>query len=207
LKPLPGIVLLGCLALWQVADVLQARLPLSLAWAVLDEVGHAAVALFVILWTWPIWGWRPTLVALLAATAIDIDHVIAAQSLAPSRLMSLDARPAAHSLLGVAVAINLGAALGGPRLAYAAGVGLLTHVLRDAVAPPGAPLLFPFVDEWHMLVPGWSVPAAMFALAAIGVAWTTARPGPNVGTRSRGPLQHFGHALRARASPQPDHSR
>ena len=161
--------LLGSLGLWHAADALQARLGLGLGWALLDEVAHAAVALSIMLWTWPAWGWRPTAVAVLAATLIDVDHAVAAGSLDPARLTSLAARPPAHSLLGVLALANLGAAFGGSRLGYAAGVGALSHIVRDATAPPGVPLLVPFTDEWHLLLPGWSLLGLVVALAATNV--------------------------------------
>jgi hypothetical protein len=169
--------LLATLAVWQIADQAEARLPLSLAWAVLDELGHAAVAGLVLLWTWSAWGWRPTLAAILAATLIDVDHVLAAHSVLPSHLMSLAARPAGHSLLGVLLAGGAGALLGGRRIGYAAAVGLLTHNVRDAQASPGVPLLVPVVDDWHVLLPVWLLPVLMASLAASGcVASLRVRP-------------------------------
>ena len=34
----------------QLADVIEARIPLSLAWAYCDEIGHASVAILAMLW-------------------------------------------------------------------------------------------------------------------------------------------------------------
>ena len=199
------LVLLGSLGLWHAADALQARLALGLGWALLDVLGHAAVALAIMLWTWPAWGWRPTLVAVLAATLIDLDHVVAAGSLDPARLTSLAARPPAHSLLGTLVLANLGAAFGGPRLGYAAGVGALSHIVRDATAPPGVPLLVPLVDDWHLLLPDWSLLGLVVALAAASVLLASWSRRPRFGGSwpwRRSPRSAL--APRSRAVPAPD---
>src|SRR5581483_7650368 len=58
-----GLSLLASLLVWQGVDQVQARIPLSPTWAVLDEIAHASVAAFVLFWTWTAWGWRPTLAA------------------------------------------------------------------------------------------------------------------------------------------------
>jgi hypothetical protein len=151
-------------------------MPLSLEWAILDEAGHAAVAALVMLWTVPAWGWRPFVAAVLAATLIDVDHALAARSILPSRLMSLAARPASHSLLGVAVGSGVGWLVGGRRVAFAAGVGILTHVMGDATADPGVPLWVPWVAEWHVILPRWSLPVLLGCLAAVSGAWAANWP-------------------------------
>jgi len=174
-----GVALLASLVTWQLVDRLQAMLPLSGSWALLDELGHASVAAGVVLWTVPAWGWQPTLAAVLAGTLIDIDHPLAAGSLLPSHMMSLAARPASHSLLGVAVASAVGFALGGRRIGFAALVGVLTHIVRDATADPGVPLLVPLVDNWHVRLPIWSLPALMLVLIGAGLAGS-ALTTPNV---------------------------
>jgi membrane-bound metal-dependent hydrolase YbcI (DUF457 family) len=162
--------LLGALIAWQAADLIEAHAPLSPGWAVVDEVGHASVAAFILLWTWPAWGWRPTVAAICAGTLIDVDHALAAHSLLPMHMMSLEARPAGHSLLGVGLATTLGTALGGRRIGFAAGVGVLSHIARDAQAQPGVPLLVPWSADWHVMLPAWGLPLLMFLLAAIGLA-------------------------------------
>jgi len=168
-----GVVL--AVAVWQLADLAEGRLPLSVGWALIDEAGHAGVAAAVLLWTLPAWGWRPTLAAILAGTVIDVDHAVAAGSLAPSALMSLAARPASHSLLGVMVATGVGALLGGRRIGLATLIGVLTHIARDATADPGVPLLVPWIADWHVLVPAWSLPLVMVCLAgtALTLSWRT----------------------------------
>lgn len=162
-----ALALSAALVGWQLADVAEARLPLSVTWALIDEVGHASVAAFVLLWAWPTWGWRPLLAAVLAATLIDVDHALAAGSLMPERMMTLAARPAAHSLLGAAVAGGAGWLVGGRRVGYAAVVGVLTHLARDAQGDPGVPLLVPFVAEWHVRLAAWSLPLLVIGLAAV----------------------------------------
>jgi hypothetical protein len=164
------LALIAALSVWQLADWAEARLPLSLAWAVIDEFGHAAVAASIMLWTWPAWGWRPLLAAILAATLIDVDHALAAGSLLPERMMSLASRPAAHSLLGASVATAVGTTLGGRRIGYAALVGVLTHLARDAQAAPGIPLLVPWGADWHMRLPIWVLPVLMVILSAQAIS-------------------------------------
>ena len=199
------LALVACLCVWHGVDALQARLPLSLGWAVLDEIAHASMALVVVLWTWPIWGWRPALVAATAATAIDLDHVIAARSFDTADLMSLSSRPPAHSLLGVVVAVHLGMAFGGPRLGFAAGVGVLMHVVRDATAPPGVPLLFPFGSDWHMQLPALAEVALVVVLASLSVMWSiAAQRSRSADTRSRHRSGYSERELRSRATPAPD---
>jgi LexA-binding, inner membrane-associated putative hydrolase len=159
--------LIACLLMWQAIDAVQARLPLSVEWAVLDEVAHAALALFALLCLQPAWGWRPVLVGVAAATLIDVDHVVAARSLLPADMMGLYARPLLHSVLGVLVIANLGAAFGGWRIGLAASVGAITHIARDAIAEPGVPLLVPLSNEWHMILPAWVLPSTLVVLACL----------------------------------------
>jgi membrane-bound metal-dependent hydrolase YbcI (DUF457 family) len=171
------MALLATLLVWQGVDQAQARLPLSLAWAILDVMSHAAVAALVMLWTVPAWGWRPLIAAVLAAALIDVDHALAARSILPSRLMSLAARPASHSLLGVAVASGVGWLAGGRRVAFAAGVGILTHVLGDAQSEPGVPLWVPWsAADWHVMLPRWTLPVLLVCLAAVSAAWAANWP-------------------------------
>src|SRR5205085_11549891 len=129
------------------------------------------VAAFVLLWTWSAWGWRPTFAAILAATLIDVDHALAAGSLSPTQMMSLAARPSSHSLLGALIATSVALALGGPRIAFAALVGVTTHIARDALEDPGVPLLVPFTVDWHVITPMWTLPLLMMDRSALDVAF------------------------------------
>ena len=178
--------LVACLLTWQAVDAMQARLTLSVEWAVLDEVAHAALALFVLLWVQPVWGWRPVLVGIAAATLIDIDHVVAARSLLPADMMSLYARPLLHSVLGVLVIANLSAAFGGWRVAVAASIGAITHIARDAIAEPGVPLLVPFSNEWHMILPMWTLPSTLVLLGTVALGLRACDSADKSRERARG---------------------
>jgi hypothetical protein len=164
----PRLLAVGVFAffLWQLADVVEAHIPLSLAWAYCDEIGHGSVAVLAMLWTQPRWGWRPIIAAALAGTLIDVDHAIAARSLSPIDMMSLAARPPSHSLLAAVAAGALTGLVAGPRFGFGVAVGVITHVLRDAQEKPGVPLLIPLVVNPHVILPAWVLPASMLALAA-----------------------------------------
>jgi membrane-bound metal-dependent hydrolase YbcI (DUF457 family) len=154
-------------ALWVGAELAQRGQPITLRWALLDEVAHAGVAAIC---SWPLgrkWGARSVLVAVLSGTVIDVDHAIAARSLAPRRMMRLAERPATHSLLGVLLVAIVTGAVCGRRLGYAAGIGAASHVLRDAVAPPGVPLFTPLGTNGHMVLPAWALPLGMAFMASL----------------------------------------
>jgi LexA-binding, inner membrane-associated putative hydrolase len=109
--------------------------------AATDPLAHAALAAAV---TAPL-GRGAMLTAVMAGTAIDVDHAVAARSLRPSAMLTLRERPPSHTLLGTLVAGAAGALAGGPVHGWAAFAGLASHLLRDAsddAAP--TPLLWPF---------------------------------------------------------------
>ncbi|MDQ6670692.1 MAG: metal-dependent hydrolase [Chloroflexota bacterium] len=166
----PSGLIVTAVATWIVAEAAQWRVGVSMLWALLDEVSHGAVAATCVLWLAPRWGLRPTLVAVLAATLIDVDHVIAAGSFTPERMMHLPARPPTHSLAGVLGLAIAAGTLGGPRVGYAVAVGVLTHILRDATAAPGVPLLVPAVADKHVIVPFWAFAASVVGLSAVHAA-------------------------------------
>ena len=157
----------SAIAAWLAASAIQARIPPSLALAVLDEIAHAAVAIACTAWLVPRWGWTPVSVAVIAGTAIDLDHAVAAGCLAPSCLMGLSARPALHSLAGALAASVVVGFVANVRIAYATAIGAALHVWRDATAMPGVPLWFPFDANAHVLLPTWSLAVAVAAVAAI----------------------------------------
>jgi membrane-bound metal-dependent hydrolase YbcI (DUF457 family) len=170
----PSPILLLCIGLggWLGAELVQSRLPASTAFALVDEIAHASVALLCAIPLVPRWGYRPLLVAVLAGTLIDVDHAIAARSLDPMRMMQLGARPPTHSLAGaVLLATLVGAVLDG-RAAYAVFVGVVSHIVRDADGPPGVPLFAPFSTMAHVILPVWVLPLCMLVLAAVGVLLT-----------------------------------
>jgi membrane-bound metal-dependent hydrolase YbcI (DUF457 family) len=139
---------------------------------VVDEIAHASVAFVCALPLAPRWGYRPLLVAVFAATLIDVDHALAARSLDPLLMMQLGARPATHSLAGaMLVGILVGALLDAPA-GYAAFVGVFSHIVRDADGPPGVPMFAPFVSNPHVMVPLWVLPLSVLVLAAGGVLLT-----------------------------------
>jgi membrane-bound metal-dependent hydrolase YbcI (DUF457 family) len=169
-RPVPHHLLWSTVMAWVVADAAQGVVGPSLLWALLDEVAHGAVAATCALWLVPRWGLRPVVVAVLAATLIDVDHAIAGGSLAPERMMQLSARPPTHSLLAALGLAILAGMLGGTRIGHAVGVGTLTHILRDATASPGVPLLAPVLEDRHVILPFWIVPATVVGLSVLHAA-------------------------------------
>jgi membrane-bound metal-dependent hydrolase YbcI (DUF457 family) len=129
----------------------------GLRWAGLDILSHAAIAAFVCVWTVPAWGWRPFMAAIVAAIVIDVDHLIAARSIDPQRITALKSRPATHSLASAAAIATAAWLLGGRRIGYAVGLGLLTHIVRDAAEFPGVPLWVPFDWNRHVMLDDRSV--------------------------------------------------
>lgn len=128
--------------------------------AVADPLAHAVLAAAVAA---PL-GRRAALTAVMAGTAIDVDHAVAARSLRPSAMLTLRERPPSHTLLATLVAGAGGAVAGGPVHAWAAFAGLASHLLRDAsddAAP--TPLLWPWAPA-RQIDRGWAV-AGVAALA------------------------------------------
>jgi membrane-bound metal-dependent hydrolase YbcI (DUF457 family) len=165
------------LLVWAGAEVVQQQAPPpTTTFLVAHELGHIAAAVACTLWLVPAWGLRALLVSIAAATLIDVDHAIAAGSVDPARMMALGARPPTHSLAGVSLLGVLVLALFGWRAGFAAFAGATTHIVLDANAPPGVPLLAPWSTDQHMLLPAWSLVVVIVALAAIGVLSVRAAP-------------------------------
>jgi membrane-bound metal-dependent hydrolase YbcI (DUF457 family) len=142
----------------------------GLGWAVLDAILHGALGGLAMVVVWPAWGFRPVLGAIAAAVLIDLDHLVAAGSLDIVRIMSLAARPVAHSLVSLAL-ISAGVGLvAGRRVGYGVAVGLLTHLWRDATEAPGIPLLVPLVADEHVMLPAWALPTTLVGLVLINTA-------------------------------------
>jgi membrane-bound metal-dependent hydrolase YbcI (DUF457 family) len=90
-------------------------------------------------------GPRVLLTSTVAATAIDVDHAIAARSFAIRATTTLATRPRSHSLITAAGAAALTTAAAGPAHGWAAFSALVSHFLHDAGdtnAP--TPMLWPF---------------------------------------------------------------
>ena len=170
----PSPILLVCIGLgtWFGSELVQSRLPASPAFAVVDEIAHASVALMCAVPLVLRWGYRPVLVAVLAGTLIDVDHALAARSLDPMHMMQLGARPPTHSLAGAVLLATLVGAVLDSRAAYAAFVGVVSHIVRDADGPPGVPLFAPFSPMAHVILPVWWLPLCILVLAAAGVLLT-----------------------------------
>jgi membrane-bound metal-dependent hydrolase YbcI (DUF457 family) len=121
------------------------------------------------------------LVAVGSAVTLDIDHVLAARSLAVNSWMTMPSRPPTHSL-GAMIALAWAAEriAPGKRLWLAVMLGVGSHLLRD-LATGGAPL-------WHpRRVITWPVPAVLLTLVVLTVTgWFLAGlPIRNPGTRVR----------------------
>jgi membrane-bound metal-dependent hydrolase YbcI (DUF457 family) len=117
-----------------------------------DPLIHAALAAAVVA---PL-GRRAIVTAVVAGTAIDVDHPIAARSARLDAMLSMPQRPRSHSLVTALAAGAIGAAAGGLTHGWAAFAGMASHLLRDAgdgAAP--TPLLWP-----------WSAPRQIGPVAA-----------------------------------------
>jgi membrane-bound metal-dependent hydrolase YbcI (DUF457 family) len=88
-------------------------------------------------------GRGPVVTAVVAGTAIDVDHLIAARSLRPASWLTLGGRPRAHTMVLALAAGGVAAAVGGPAHGWAAFGGLASHLLRDASDASGTPILWP----------------------------------------------------------------
>ncbi|HWM08119.1 MAG TPA: metal-dependent hydrolase [Solirubrobacteraceae bacterium] len=140
--------------------------------AAADPFAHALLAAAV---TAPL-GRRAMATAVIAGTAIDVDHPIAARSLRPSAMLTLATRPRSHALLVTAAAGAAGLVAGGPVHGWAAFAGLGSHLLRDAsddAAP--TPLLWPVRPPRQ--IPR-AVAASGIAALALGSWAISRRPRP-----------------------------
>jgi hypothetical protein len=133
-----------------------------------DPLVHAALAAAVVA---PL-GRRAIVTAVVAGTAIDVDHPIAARSARIDALLSMATRPRSHSLVTALALGAIGAAAGGRVHGWAAFAGLASHLLRDAsdsAAP--TPLLWPFSPARQI---GPRRAAAGIAALALG-SWLLSR--------------------------------
>jgi len=168
-------VALGLLAIWLGALELQAHSPPGqLSWAALDVLVHGAAAGLCAVWLVPAYGWRPLVSAIVAGIVIDLDHAVAARSLDPFKMMNLAARPPTHSLVAAVLFGVLAGRLLGSVSGYAVGIGIVAHLLGDAIEPAGVPLLMPFVANPRMQVPVAVLIGGMLDMALVS-AWLSQR--------------------------------
>lgn len=87
--------------------------------------------------------WGFLRISLLSSVIIDLDHVLAARSLRLTRCMTMDQRPASHSVLTPLIAaVLIERWKPEQHTGLAALVGVGSHLLRD-LGTGGAPLLHP----------------------------------------------------------------
>lgn len=110
-----------------------------------DGLCHLGTALAVALPVVPYVRDRPGFLrlALVSAVAMDLDHVAAARSVRLERTMTMEHRPASHSVLApLLVAVLAEQWRPQQHLGLAALLGLGSHLLRD-LGTGGAPLVHP----------------------------------------------------------------
>jgi hypothetical protein len=146
--------------------------------AAADPLAHALLAAAVAA---PL-GRRAMVTAVVAGTAIDVDHVVAARSLRPAAMLTMPTRPRSHALAATAVAAAAGVLAGGPVHGWAAFAGLGSHLLRDA-SDDGAPtpLLWPLRPPRQIPRRWAAVGVGALALGSVVVA---RRSGPLPGRTS-----------------------
>jgi inner membrane protein len=143
----------------------------SLAYALVDEPAHlatCAVALLALVAAGAPVSRRFAVAALLASTAIDVDHL---PGYLGSHLLMASSmpRPYSHSALTVVLLAALGLWLRGDRreIAFGLAFGVAAHLCRDLATGPGVPLLWP-LSAAAVTVP-YAVYAAVLLIAGAGV--------------------------------------
>jgi|1186.fasta_scaffold124415_3 membrane-bound metal-dependent hydrolase YbcI (DUF457 family) len=107
-----------------------------------------------------------------AGLLIDLDHPLAARSLALGPNITLARRPPTHSATVAVASGTLVGALTGPRYGWATFAGLLSHILRDA-AEGKTPVLWPWAPRERV-----SPRAFLGATAALAFgSWALSRSG------------------------------
>jgi LexA-binding, inner membrane-associated putative hydrolase len=100
--------------------------------AAADPLVHALLAAAVAAPLTARHGRGPLLTAVVAGTAIDVDHPLAARSLRAGPMLSMATRPRSHSLMSAVGVGAVASAIGGPVHGWAAFAGLASHLLHDA---------------------------------------------------------------------------
>jgi hypothetical protein len=142
-------------------------------------------------------GRGPVVTAVVAGTAIDVDHPLAARSLRLTPMVSMAARPRSHSLLSALGVGALAAAMGGPVHGWAAFAGLSSHLLRDAegLGAP-TPLMWPLSSGGRV---GRRAAIAGIAVLAVG-SLAVSRTAPGGAGPSAGADDGGGGAARPRTA-------
>lgn len=151
----------------------------SLAYGLADEPAHlatCAIGLLALLVAGAPVSRRFALAALLASTAIDLDHLphyLGSHLLMGSSLP----RPYSHGLVTVAVLAGVGLCLRGARREISLGLafGVAAHLFRDLATGPGVPLFWPLTAA-AVSVP-YAVYAAVLLILALGVGATLSAKG------------------------------
>lgn len=156
----------------------------SLAYALVDEPAHlatCAVALLALLAAGAPVSRRFALAALLASTAIDVDHL---PGYLGSHLLMASSmpRPYSHSVVTVVLLVALGLWLRGERREIALGLafGVAAHLFRDLATGPGIPLLWPLSAAPVTI--SYAAYAAILLIAGTGLAisaWRGSRRRPH----------------------------
>lgn len=168
----------------------------SLAYALVDEPAHLATCALGLLVFAAVTGSAPArsfaIAALIASTAIDVDHL--PHYLGSHLLMGAGLpRPYTHSLLLVALLLALGWALRSGRREVVLGIafGVGAHLLRDLATGPGVPFF------WPLSAAAVSVPYATYAAALLlALATVALSPRRRPARQSLGarPLPNVGHS-------------
>jgi len=179
---------LALLAIWVAALDAQRYVEGDPAmWAGLDALAHGAAAGLVAVWLVPGFGTRTLVWGIAAGILIDLDHAVAARSLNPLQMMSLAARPPTHSLLAALALAALVGSLRGWIVGYAVGIGIVAHLLGDAIEPAGVPLLVPFVANPWMRVSVTTLVLGMLVMALLSACFSLSRATRTQDGRAAGP--------------------
>jgi hypothetical protein len=142
-----------------------------------DPLQHSLIAAAVVAPLVPRVGTRVLGTAVVAATAIDVDHAIAARSFRVAATTSLSRRPPSHNVFTALGAGAMVSAAAGVAHGWAAFSALTSHLLHDAgdsAAP--TPVLWPIVPaqqlgrRWQLVGTGALLLGSVVLSAALAAA-------------------------------------